>query len=50
LIDFDEAERMLDEWPEQSSLDPQVLNRFSYGAIRVIAAVRYARFVTGSNQ
>lgn len=50
LIDFEEAERMLDEWPAQSSLDPLALDRFSYGAIRVIAAVRYARFLTGSNQ
>ncbi len=50
LVDFDEAERMLDEWPAQSSFDPDVLDRFSYGVIRVITAVRYARFLTGSNQ
>lgn len=50
LIDFDEAERMLDEWPAKSSLAPDMLARFSYGLIRVIAAVRYARFITGSNQ
>lgn len=50
LIDFDEVDRMLDEWPARSSLDPEALDRFSYGLIRVISAVRYVRFVTGSNQ
>ena len=50
IVDFDRALRLLEEWPDAPTLEPDVVNRFSHAMTRVIAMTRYVRFMTGRNQ
>lgn len=50
IVDLDRMERVIDTWPSRSTLDGDVVAGHAIGLIRALTAIRYIRFVTGSNQ
>ncbi|HVR90145.1 MAG TPA: asparagine synthase-related protein [Novosphingobium sp.] len=50
IVDLDRMERIIDDWPSRSTLDGDVVAGHAIGLMRALTAIRYIRFVTGSNQ
>lgn len=49
LIDFDKLEALLDEWPEQSSIDDAVYFPRGFTLPRALTMIRYVQYMTGRN-
>jgi asparagine synthase (glutamine-hydrolysing) len=50
VLDFDRLERILAEWPSQSTLDRDTMIRFVGALPRAVSAARFVSYVTGSNR
>ena len=50
LIDFDALDALLDDWPEQSSIDDEVYFPRGFTLPRALAMVRYIEFMSGTNR